>query len=103
MLKTFLGLIVLSVLVILFKTQFADLLHLVATLHGIASDKLAALFSGSSAGLLVAHIFSLVVIPLVVALIPAFVYWIFYRTEMPHWIVVVWVVWVMLATIIGLA
>ena len=103
MLKTFLGLIVLSVLVILFKAQFADLLHMVATLHGIASEKLASLLSGSSAGVLAAHITSLVIIPIIIALIPSFVYWIFYRTEMPHWLAVVWVVWVMLATIIGLA
>jgi len=103
MLKTFLGLIVLSVLVILFKTQFTDLLHMVAEFHNFASDKLAGLFAGSSAGELAAHIISLVIIPIIVGLIPAFIYWIFYRTEMPHWIVVVWVVWVMLATIIGLA
>lgn len=102
MLKTFLGLIVLSILVVLFKTQFADLLHAIASLHNMASDKLAGLFSGSSAGLLVAHLLSLVLIPVIIALIPAFVYWIFYRTEMPHWLAVVWVVWVMLATIMGL-
>ena len=103
MLKTFLGLIVLSILVILFKGQFADLLHMVASLHNTASEKFASLFSGSSAGLLVAHLLSLVLIPIVIALIPAFVYWLIYKSEMPHWLAVVWVVWVMLATIIGLA
>ncbi|MDX2164994.1 MAG: hypothetical protein SFW07_06230 [Gammaproteobacteria bacterium] len=103
MLKSFLGLIVLSVLVILFKAQFTDVLHMVAEFHAMASDKLSTLFAGFSAGTLAAHIISLVIIPIVVGLIPAFIYWIFYRTEMPHWIVVVWVVWVMLATIIGLA
>lgn len=102
MLKTFLGLIVLSILVILFKAQFADLLHMVASLHNMASEKFAELFSGSSAGLLVAHLLSLVVIPIVIALIPAFVYWIIYRSEMPHWLVLVWVIWVMLATVIGM-
>jgi hypothetical protein len=102
MLKTFLGLIVLSILVILFKAQFADLLHMVASLHNMASDKLASLFSGSSAGLLVAHLLSLVIIPILIALIPAFIYWIIYRSEMPHWLVIVWVVWVMLATVIGM-
>lgn len=102
MLKTFLGLIVLSILVILFKAQFADLLHLVASWHGWVSDKFASLFSGSSSGLLVAHILSLVIIPIIIALIPAFIFWLIYRSEMPHWLVVVWVVWVMLATIIGL-
>jgi uncharacterized membrane protein len=102
MLKTFLGLIVLSILVILFKSQFADVLHWVASLHAILSDKFVLLFSGSSAGLLIAHVLSLVIIPIVIALIPAFIYWLIYRTEMPHWLVIVWIVWVMLATIIGL-
>jgi hypothetical protein len=103
MLKSFLGLVVLSILVILFKAQFGDLLHWVAAFHTMASEKFAQLFSGSSAGLLVAHLLSLVLIPIIIGLIPAFIYWVFYRAEMPHWLSVVWVVWVMLATIIGLA
>lgn len=102
MLKTFLGLIVLSILVILFKSQFADVLHWVASMHNLLSDKLVSLFSSSSAGVLVAHLLSLVIIPIIIALIPAFVYWLIYRSEMPNWLAVVWVVWVMLATIIGL-
>lgn len=102
MLKTFLGLIVASVLVLLFKSQLTSLLHMVSSMHHLASDKFAALFSGSSVGVLVAHLLSLILIPIVIALIPAFIYWLIYRTEMPNWLVIVWVVWVMLATIIGL-
>lgn len=103
MLKTFLGLIALSILVVLFKAQFAELIHAIASLHNMISDKLAGLLTGFSAGALVAHLLSLVLIPIIVALIPAFIYWIIYRSEMPHWLVVVWVIWVMLATIIGMA
>lgn len=102
MLKTFLGLIVLSVAVILFKTEFADLLHMVSHWHHFVSAQLIALFPKSQIGELVAHLLSLVLIPIIIALTPCFIYWLIYRTEMPNWLVVVWVVWVMLATIIGL-
>lgn len=102
MLKTFLGLIVLSIVVVLFKAQFTDVLHLVARFHDGVSEVLVNLFPKTAIGVLVAHLLALVFIPVVIALIPCFIYWLIYRTEMPNWLVIVWAVWVMLATIIGL-
>lgn len=102
MLKHFLALILLSIIAIFFLHQFAIFLHFIAYGHAWLADKLMLLFSNSNIGYLVSHVLALVLIPLIVALIPAFIYWLIRRGEMPHLILITWIIWIMLVTIIAL-
>lgn len=102
MLKHLLILFVLSIVVILFLHELTVFLEFLGYCHLWFADKLTLLFSHSVIGLLISHVIALVLIPLIIALIPAFIYWLIRRSEMPHVILVAWIVWIMLITIIAL-
>lgn len=102
MLKHILLLIVLSIIVIIGLHQLALFLHWIGYGHAWLAGKFNLLFSGISFGFLISRVLALIIIPLIVALIPAFIYWLIKRSEMPHLFLVVWIIWIMLITIIAL-
>ena len=102
MLKHILLLIVLSIIVIIGIHQLAIFLHWIGYGHAWLVGKFNLLFSTVSFGYLIGNVLTLIFIPLIFALIPAFIYWIFKRSEMPHLFLVVWIIWIMLITIIAL-
>jgi hypothetical protein len=102
MLILLLLLVVLSIVVTLFIHELTLFLHFVGFLHAWLTDKLLLVFSNTSVGSLISHVITLVLLPLIVALIPAFIYWLFRRGEMPHLYLFTWVIWIMLITIIAL-
>lgn len=102
MLKHILLLIVLSIVVIIGLHQLAIFLHWIGYGHAWLAGKFNLLFSGISFGFLISRVLALIIIPLIVSLIPAFIYWLIKRSEMPHLFLVVWIIWIMLITIIAL-
>lgn len=102
MLKHVLLLIILSIVAILFIHQLTHFLLYIGYSHTWLSRVFQAILSGFNAGRMVSHILALVIIPFIFALIPAFIYWIIKRGEMPHLMTLVWIIWIMLTTIIAL-
>lgn len=102
MLKHILALITLSIIVILFLPQFAVCLHYIGQFHSWVAELLLNVFSSSEVGRLITRVLALLLIPLIIALFPAFLFWVARRREMPHLATVTWILWVMLATIIAL-
>lgn len=93
-------LIVLSVLVIFFTKEIQIVLHWIAQAHDFLLNKLVLLINGDKTAKLIQLSLSLIIIPLVLALIPAFIYWIFKRRMMRDYLAVVWVIWFILVTIV---
>lgn len=101
-LKHFLALIVLSILVLFGKPFFIDFLRLLGSTHGWFAAHLVFLFSWTHYSKLCSEILALTITPILIALVPAFIYWIFKRGEMPYLFLVMWVIWVILATVVAL-
>ena len=101
MLKHGLAFITLSIIAMLFLPQLTAFLHLMGHAYGWLADKLFAIFSDTQMGKLISHVLALMGIPLIIALIPAFFYWIVRRHEMPYFAMLLWLVWVMLVTIVA--
>ena len=93
MLKHFLALIILAVLVILTMPYAHTLLDALVAGHNWIVDELKAVFSGGTAGNLLKQLIAALTIPLLVALIPAGIYWLARRHWFPYFMYIVWVVW----------
>jgi hypothetical protein len=93
MLKHFLALILLAVLVILTMPYAHSLLDVLVAGHNWIVDQLKAVFSGGTAGNLLKQLIAALTIPLLVALVPAGIYWLARRNWFPYFMAVVWVVW----------
>lgn len=93
--------IVLSIIAILLMHQIHIVLAWIAVAHQFLADKLALLIPGDSWVRIARLSLALIIIPLIVALIPAFVYWLFKRHSMPNIMAVIWIIWVILVTIIA--
>lgn len=93
--------IALSIVAILLMHQIHIVLQWIADAHLFLSDKLAILIHGDSWLRIARMSLALIIIPLVVALIPAFIYWLFKRHSMPNIMTVIWIIWVVLVTIIA--
>jgi len=94
-------LILLSVLAVFFIPEVRIILHGIADAHHFLLDKLALLIKGDYAAKIIRTTLALVLIPLILALIPAFIYWLFKRRMMPNYMAVVWVIWFVLITILA--
>lgn len=101
-LKHFLALIVFSIIALFLKSLLAKFLHLLGAFHQWLAHVLALLFTWSSFGGTISQILALTFAPMIAALIPAFIYWLIKRCEMPYLYLVTWIIWVMLATLLAL-
>lgn len=94
-------LILLSILAIFTLHQIHFGIAWIAESHQFILNKLALLFSGDQWGRIIRFSLALIAIPLLLGLIPAFFYWIFKRRWMPYYMVVVWIIWCILITILA--
>ena len=94
-------LIILSILAVFFLPEVRIVLHWIADAHQFLLDKLALLIHGDHTAKIVRLTLALVLVPLIIALIPAFIYWLFKRRMMPNYMAVVWVIWFGLVTILA--
>ncbi len=96
-----LAFIALSIIAILLVHEIHIVLQWIADAHQFLSDKLALLIPGDSWIHIARLSLALMIIPLIVASIPAFIYWLFKRHSMPNIMTVIWIIWVVLVTIIA--
>ena len=94
-------LIILSILAVFFIPELRIILHWIADAHRFLLDKLALVIAGGEIARVIRTTLALVIIPLLLALIPAFFYWLVKRRMMPNYMAVVWVIWCVLITILA--
>ena len=97
MLKQSLLFLLLSILVIIFA-QYAKLFILYTDIVYTYINTLLEPFFGSGfVGEIFRNFFTLVLVPITLAAIPALIYWIIKRKHMPYFIELTWSLWVIIA------
>ncbi|EKD73793.1 MAG: hypothetical protein ACD_45C00183G0009 [uncultured bacterium] len=93
MLKHIIAITVISLIIIISMPYTQQMLQYVVAAHDWISDMLKEVFSVDQAGDIIRQLIALLVIPLVVSLIPAIIYWLARRQKLPYFMELVWVVW----------
>lgn len=93
MLKQALLLLALSVAIIFSMSYAQQAVNLLLDGHAWVSQILTNVFSEGQTGNLLRGLIALIAIPLVVALIPAVIYWMAKRNWFPYFMEVMWIVW----------
>lgn len=96
MLKQGIFYLVLSIIVVLFAQYATLLLAYIDLFYTFVNTKLALIFSGSEWGILSRKVLSLVLIPVVIASIPALIYRAIKGQQMPYVIEIAWLLWLVI-------
>jgi len=100
MLKHVILVILISIVMMFFQSELAQVLHFLLIIHDKIADGLAAIFSNAPAGRVIQETTALVIVPVFVASIAGVLYWLVKRQEMPHLVIVVWFFWTVLSVAI---
>jgi hypothetical protein len=100
MLKQSLLVLLGSLLVVLLATEVAFVLKLVDQTHLLLTVALAKVFAGGTIGSIIRHTISLFLIPFFIALIPSLIYWAVTRKTFKYFMHILWIAWIILATIL---
>lgn len=83
----------LSILVVLFAKYIHLLVLYIDVFFTYVNVKLTPIFSQTGWGFLIRNILALVLLPVILTAIPAFVYKLIKGGDMPHFIAITWVIW----------
>lgn len=92
MIKQIIAILVFSILVTIGMPYAQQGLQYIILAHDWISDLLTQVFSGGQIGNIIRNTITLLTIPILIALIPALVYWIFKRSWFPYFIEILWVI-----------
>lgn len=95
-----LGIILLSIIIVLTMLYVQQALQFVISIHEWISELLVDVFSGGETGNLIRKSIALLALPLLVGFIPAIVYLVFKRQWFANFMTVVWVVWLIQASVL---
>jgi hypothetical protein len=93
MLKQMIALITFSIIIVFTMAYAHQGLQYLIDLHEWISVLLTEVFSPGHAGMLARGLLTLLSIPLLAGLIPAFIYWLVKRHWFPYFMEIVWVIW----------
>ena len=93
MIKHILLLILLSVLIIMTMVYAQTGLHALLAAHDWIGNTLKEVFADGKVGDITRQLIALLSVPLLVGLIPAFLYWLVKRRAFPYFMNFVWVTW----------
>lgn len=85
--------LLLSILVVVFARYAHMLIIYIDMLYAFINVKLTPLFNYGGLNGDARRVLLLVLIPALIAAIPAFIYWLFKRKSLPHFIELTWCVW----------
>ncbi len=88
--------LLLSILVVLLAEYAQLLIVYIDMLYTFINVKLAPIFSSSGTGMMIRKVISLVLIPLVIAAIPALIYRLIKGKHMPYFIELTWILWLVI-------
>lgn len=103
LIKQVLGLILLSLVVLFANSQLNALLHYLIDFHQWISDGLATIFSTGKTGDIIKALLALLLVPVVLAGVPALIYWSMKRTTMPYLWPIIWAAWLIQAVAVTLS
>lgn len=91
-------LIALSFILLIFIPHAKYLLQCLDGLHSLLNSKLSYIFNTSPFGNTTQETICLLLIPFIIAALPAAIFWLFKRKLMPYFYHVVWGIWIVLFT-----
>jgi hypothetical protein len=97
MLKQGIVYFILSLLIILFATYAKIFFVYIDLFYVYLNNALLPLFGSSFMGEAIRDMLTLVLTPFLLASLPALIYWVIKRKKMPHFIVLIWLFWLILA------
>jgi hypothetical protein len=97
MIKQVIALIAVSVGIILSMSYAQQAVQFVLSAHDWVAQVLTEVFSGGQAGNLARGLIALLSVPILIAFIPAVLYWMVKRHWFPYFMEIVWVVWLIQA------
>jgi hypothetical protein len=89
--------LILSVLIVLFSNYIKLFFVYMNLLYAYLNAVLQPLFGSGIMGESFRDMVTLVLIPFVLAAIPALIYWVIKRKKMPHFLELIWLFWLILA------
>lgn len=89
--------IILSALVVVFKSEAKTALQLLVSAHSYVSDLLTDVFSGGNAGNIARGLLALLAIPFLAGLLPSLVYFLVKKSWCPCFMEIVWIIWLLQA------
>lgn len=93
--------IILSILMVFLIREMHVVVRWIDIAHQWIINSLALIISGGEIARIIRLSLGLILVPLIIALIPAFIYWIFKRSWLPYYMTIVWVIWLILVTILA--
>lgn len=93
LLKHVLAIVILSIIVIVGMSYVQQGLQFILSCHEWLANILKDVFSGGQAGNIIRQLIALLAIPVIIALIPALIYWLVRRTWFPYFMELVWIIW----------
>jgi len=102
MTKNFTIFFVLSILSVLFLAYLSVSAHFVDAIYVHIYDWLGMFLRGNRISMMVRQVISLILIPLIVAGVPAIVYWFFKKKLMPYFFHVLFGAWLVMITILAM-
>jgi hypothetical protein len=95
MLKHIVAIIVVSIGTVMAMLYLQQGLQMLLSVHDWIAQVLAQVFSGGQAGSITKNLIALLAAPIIIALVPAIIYWIIKRSWFPYFMQIVWVIWLM--------
>lgn len=96
MLKQMITYLILSIIIVLFAKYAHLLIVYIDMVYTYINITLAPIFSSSELGTLIRKIIVLVFLPIIIASIPALIYWGIKRSKMPYYIETTWILWLVI-------
>lgn len=88
--------LVLSILIVLFAEYAHLLVVYIVTAYTFVLLKITPIFSSTTYGVMIRNVCSLVIIPVMIAGIPALIYQVIKSRKMPYFIEITWVLWLII-------
>lgn len=103
MIKQLLLLIIFSIVIVFFQSQASIVLHGLVMVHSKLLSLLSMVFSSDSAGHMIKDVVAMLLVPLLVGIIVACIFWMAKRSAtLQHTMLTIWIVWVvMLVAVLG--
>ena len=98
MIKQSFLMLLLTFIAVLLRTQLHFMMSLIVTFQGYISGLLGLVFSSGFIGRLVQDVIVLLIMPVLVSLLIALVYWAIKRVKFQHTMSIACIIWVMLIT-----
>ena len=96
MLKQSIIYLVLSILIVLFAEYAHICIVYIVLFYTYINVKLALIFSNSALGIMLRQVLSLVLLPIAIAAIPALIYRAIKGSQMPYFMEVTWLLWLVI-------